>query len=365
MRVLMISKALVAGAHHDKLRALGAHADLELLAVSPDQWIEDGRRVVAERPAPRGYEMAYTPLRLNGRYHLYWFRGLRRLLRSYRPQVLHVDEEPYNLSAAIACRDAAAFGVRPVVFAWQNLTRRYPPPFRWLERYVLERADAIAGTNAAAEVLRHKGHRRRIAVIPQFGVDPEVFAPRPEPRDAERFVVGYAGRLVAAKGVDVLIRAVGAIGGGAELAIAGSGPAAPDLRRIAASMRGVTFEGVMASAAMPAFYRRLDAFVLPTVGRRGWTEQFGRAAVEAMACGTPTVVTDSGELPHVVGGAGEIVPAGDVHALADTLARLRRDPERRAQLAAAGRARVLDAFTTERVAAATAAFYREVAADGG
>ena len=363
MRVLLASKALVVGAHHDKLRALGANPDLDLLAVSPDRWVEQGRAQVAERPPPRGYEIAYTPLALNGRYHLFWFRRLRQVIRRFRPDVLHIDEEPYNLATAIACRDAVRYGVRPVFFAWQNLHRRYPPPFRWIERYVLERADGIVGSEAAGEVLRRKGHTRRIVVIPQFGVDPQVFAPRPNPRDANRFVVGYAGRLVEAKGVDILVRAVGAIGGDVVLRLAGTGSAEPDLRRMTAAMPGVAFEGALPSAAMPAFYNGLDVFVLPTVGRRGWTEQFGRSAVEAMACGVPTVVADTGELPQVVDRVGVVAPAADAHALADLLKGLRDDPEYRERLARAGRAHVLKRYTTDAVADATADFYRSIVGD--
>ena len=364
MRILLASKALVVGAHHDKLRALGANPDLDLLAVSPDRWIEQGRSQIAERPPPRGYEISYTPLALNGRYHLFWFRRLRQIVRRFRPDVLHIDEEPYNLATAIACRDAERYGIRPVFFAWQNLYRRYPPPFRWLERYVLARADAIVGSEAAGDVLRRKGHTRRIEVIPQFGVDPELFAPRSRPRDPDRFVVGYAGRLVEAKGVDVLIRAVGSIGGDVTLRLAGTGPAEPDLRRMSAAMAGVAFEGVIPSADMPAFYNGLDVFVLPTVGRPGWTEQFGRAAVEAMACGVPTVVSASGELPHVVAQAGLVTPPADAHALADVLMGLRADPARREQLAEAGRAHVVRRYTTRAVADATAAFYRRIAGVG-
>jgi glycosyltransferase involved in cell wall biosynthesis len=361
MRILLASKALVVGAHHDKLRALGANPDLDLLAVSPDRWVEQGRVQVAERPPPRGYEIVHTSLALNGRYHLFWFRRLRNLIRRFRPDVLHIDEEPYNLATAIACRDAVRYGVRPVFFAWQNLHRRYPPPFRWLERYVLERADAIVGSESAGEVLRRKGHLRRIEVIPQFGVDPQLFAPCPRSPESEPFVVGYAGRLIAAKGVDVLIRAIGSIGGDVKLRLAGTGPAEPDLRRMSAAMPGVAFEGVIPSADMPAFYNGLDVFVLPTVGRRGWTEQFGRAAVEAMACGVPTVVSASGELPQVVAEAGVVTPPADVHALADVLTDLRSNPARREQLAEAGRAHVLRRYTTQAVADATASFYRRIA----
>ena len=359
MKVLLASKALVVGAHHDKLRALSSQIDVDLLAVAPDRWIEDGHAIVAERPNPRGYAVEYVPLALNGHYHLYWFRALRRLVRRFRPDVLHIDEEPYNLAAALACRDALDFGSKPVFFAWQNLSSRYPLPARWIENYVLKCADGIAGTQRAREVLCSKGHRRASVVVPQFGVDPDLFTPVVHSRSEGKFVVGYAGRLVPEKGVDVLVRAVRAVGDGSALHIAGSGPAMSQLRRLA-TRSDVCFLGGVASIDMPSFYQGLDVFVLPSVGRKGWTEQFGRAAVEAMACGVPTIVADTGELPGVVGDGGEIVPAGDVEALVETLRMFRDNPSRRRELAAVGRDRVLQSFTTAAIAGTTASFYREM-----
>ena len=356
----MASKALTVGAYHAKLVELAAHPDVELLAVAPDAWVESGRQQVAERVPPAGYGLEYTRLWLNGHYHLYLFAGLGRIVRRFRPDVLHIDEEPYNVATGHACRLAHKVGARCVFFAWQNLRRAYPPPFRWLERYVYARAAGIAGTQAAAQVLRGKGFNGPLAVVPQFGVDPELFAPG-EPRPVgDRFRIGYAGRLVPEKGVDVLIRAVHSLGPQVELLLAGSGPAEPELRRLAASSANVRFVGTLPSRSMPDFFRSLDAFVQPTLGRRGWTEQFGRSAVEAMACGVPTVASDAGELPGVVGEGGRLVPAGDAQALATALEELRGDPESRGALGQAGRARVLAHYTHARIAEATAGFYRRV-----
>ncbi|HCU73336.1 MAG TPA: glycosyl transferase family 1 [Chloroflexi bacterium] len=359
MKVLLASKALVVGAHHDKLRALASVNDVDVLAVVPDRWVESGQVAMAERPRPRGYEVEHVSLALNGHYHLYWFRELRRLVRRFRPDVLHIDEEPYNLASALACRDALDVGAAPVFFAWQNLSRRYPPPVRWIENYVLRCADGIAGTERARQVLVSKGHRRASVVIPQFGVDPDIFVPNVNPRSNGQFVIGYAGRLVPEKGVDVLIRAVRAIGGNSVLRIAGDGPTMDHLRRLEPIVN-VEFVGGVPSEEMPSFYQDLDVFVLPSVGRKGWVEQFGRAAVEAMACGVPTIVSDMGELPSVVGDGGEIVPAGDVDALSTMLRTLRGEVGRRQELAVNGRERVLGRFTTRAVAQATASFYRAV-----
>jgi len=87
--------------------------------------------------------------------------------------------------------------------------------------------------------------------------------------------------------------------------------------------------------------------------------------IEAMACGTPVVGSDSGEIPHVIGDAGLVVPEGDGAALAAALARLRDDPALRATLSRLGRERVLAGFTQEQVARATVALYRALLAGPG
>ena len=112
---------------------------------------------------------------------------------------------------------------------------------------------------------------------------------------------------------------------------------------------------------MPAFHRGLDALVLPSHTTSTWKEQFGRVLIEAMACATPVVGSDSGEIPHVIGAAGLIYPERDCAALAAQLQLLLDEPRRRAELGGAGRRRVLAYFTMAQIAAQTVAVYRRMA----
>src|SRR5690606_39842146 len=91
---------------------------------------------------------------------------------------------------------------------------------------------------------------------------------------------------------------------------------------------------------------------------KGWAEQFGRILIEAMACGVPVIGSRSGEIPRVIGEAGLLVAEGDERGLTEAIRALSGEAELRTGLGARGRARVLDRFANDRIAADTAMFYR-------
>ena len=161
----------------------------------------------------------------NGSFHLHWYPRLARRMSTFDPQVVHVEEEPYNLATWHATRLARRRGRAVVGFTWQNLARRYPTPFRAMQAHVLAHTDHfIAGSVEAEQVLRSKGYRGPTSIVPQVGVDPDEFAPDAGPRPHRPFTIGYAGRLVPEKGVDLLISAASRLPDGARIAIIGSGP---------------------------------------------------------------------------------------------------------------------------------------------
>jgi glycosyltransferase involved in cell wall biosynthesis len=364
----MISKACLVGAYQKKLEELARLPDMELDVLVPPYW-RDSRGVTRlERRYMQGYNLHVAPMALNGHFHLHWYPGLGARLRALRPDIVHIDEEPYNLATWQAMRLARALGASACFFTWQNLPRAYPPPFHWFERYNYRHAaHALAGSAAAAEVLRAKGYAGPLSVVPQFGVDPEEYRPGKAPRSPGVFVVGYAGGLVAEKGVDILLKALAGLEGRWEARLVGEGAEGPRLARLTQRLglaERVRFQGRVPSGAMPDFYRGLDVLVLPSRSRPNWVEQFGRVLIEAMACGVAVIGSTCGEIPQVIGDAGLIFPEGDVEALRAQLARLQADPLLRAELAVRGRARVLARYTQAQVAANTYAAYRQMAGLG-
>lgn len=364
MRVVMISKALVVGAYRQKTAAMATEADIDLTVVVPPFWREGDNRLNLEETATPGYRLVVTPMARNGSYHTHYYPHLARLLREIRPDLVHIDEEPYNLATWLALRAASRVGAGALFFTWQNLSRAYPPPFRWLEADTYSHAaGGIAGNHAAAEVLATKGYDGPLDVIPQFGVDPDLYAPPGGDRPERPFTIGYAGRLVEEKGLFVLADALAQLGGDWQMAFYGDGPLGPALKlrfeKLGLAAR-VSWKTRIPSREMPAVYAGLDAVVLPSLTRANWMEQFGRVLIEAMACETPVVGSDSGEIPHVIGDAGLVVPEGDSKALAGALARLRDDAELGDDLRRRGRQRVLANYTQAQVARETVAFYRRL-----
>lgn len=360
----MVSKACLTGSYQTKLEAIAAHDGVDLAVVVPPVWEDPAGPQTLERSHTEGYQLFVDPLRFNGDYHLHYYPRLAQRLDQFRPDILHMDEEPYNLATWLGVRQAKARGVRSLFFSWQNINNTYPPPFRWMEQWVLRHVDyALLGNEAAAQVWRAKGYDGPYRVIPQFGVDPHLFHP-PAQRDPGRaLTIGTAGRLVPEKGLDILLRAAAGLPGIWRLRIAGEGPERGALERLALELGvagRVMFDGAIPSMQMPAYLRELDVLVLPSRTLPRWKEQFGRILVEAMATEVAVVGAASGEIPNVIGEAGLIFPEGEAEALRGCLQRLLQEPGLRDRLGARGRERVLQTYTQAQVAAATVDVYRSL-----
>ena len=361
-RVLMASKALVAGIYQRKLEDIAA-LGVDLTTAVPPSWRDERGEQLLERVYTDGYRLQILPLRLNGSFHLHTYGGLGRLMREVQPDIVHIDEEPYNAAAWQMFWHAKRCGARTVLFSWQNIARRYPPPFSWGERRVMRGIDAlIAGTESAAAVWREKGYTGRVAVIPQFGTDPALFKPV-DIRSERPFTIGYFGRLIEEKGVMLLLDAAVALDGDWRLLLLGGGPLRQTLEDRAAVLgigERVSFAPQVPSTQMPEMYHQIDVLALPSLTKPNWKEQFGRVLVEAMCSGVPVIGSDSGAIPSVIGEAGVIVPEGDAAALTRAFARLRGDQMDYARLAVLGRQRAEANFTHRAVAEATVSLYRDV-----
>jgi len=224
------------------------------------------------------------------------------------------------------------------------------PAYRRAERYIVsspalaEHADALAP------------YRERVRVIP-FGIDASSWRGIEGPAP---FVL-FAGRHVAYKGVDVLLRALQ--GTSIRAVIAGDGPKRAEWERLAATLglaQHVRFTGDVPDLELRALMQSCAVLVLPSITR---AEAFGYVQLEAMASSKPVVSTD---VPSGVswvnqhGTTGLIVPASDAGALRAALERLMGDPSLRRKLGDAGRRRVEEEFALTCLRDRLGALYREL-----
>lgn len=345
-------------ARERELRKLGH--EVHLLAA--ERWDEGGSDVRLE-PRP-GEDVA--PVQTVGRHPALFVYDPRPIWRALGEQwdVIDIHEEPFALATAeiLALRKLRRNEAPYVLYSAQNLEKRYPAPFRWLERCALQGAAGVQVCNAeAGRIVQQKGFPGQPRVIP-LGVDVDHFTVSSRPPASGASVhVGYVGRLAPHKGVDLLLEAV-AQQSELTLAVAGGGPQEQELRGRAEhqDLAGrVHWLGGVTQDDLPSVYASLDVLAIPSRTTPGWVEQFGRVAVEAMASGVPVVASGSGALPGVIGEAGILVPEGDPAALAKTLLRVGRDTELHTELRERGVKRAHECAWPE-VAAEFEDLYRTV-----
>jgi glycosyltransferase involved in cell wall biosynthesis len=242
-----------------------------------------------------------------------------------------------------------------------------------LEAMVARTATWVAATctDEVFELMRMGRSRARISVVP-CGVDLKLFTPDgPKAPRGDRQRIVSVGRFVPRKGFDVVVRALPAIPN-AELVIVG-GPDKSGLDRDHEARRlmelaktigvadRVHLYGAVAREDMPAILRSADV-----VACTPWYEPFGIVPLEAMACGVPVVASAVGGMLDTVvpGSTGRLVPPRDADALAAAIGPLLWDASLRDRFGAAGRRRVCEHYTWDRVADGTDEVYRTLAAVG-
>jgi glycosyltransferase involved in cell wall biosynthesis len=370
MKDLMISKGLVVGAYHGKLREL-SKLGVDLTVVVPPRW---GKQKL-EKIEPDGYELLEMDCAFSGAHHFHFYPQIGGVIGREAWDLVHIEEEAFNPVTYHALRACRKRKRKAILFSWQNIYKNYPPPFNYFERFSYRQIQsAIAGTEEIRDVLSAKGFCKPVAVIPQFGVDTEFFRKRDASGLRQRlglagkFAIGYAGRIVKEKGIADLVRALVPLPERCVLVLVGSGPFEGPLRKLSENLgvaSRIRWVPHILSEEIPAYMNAFDVFVLPSRTTSRWKEQFGRVLIEAMASETPVVGSSSAEIPRVIGEAGLVFPEGDVPELVKQLSMLSEKPETREELGAKGRARVLDRFTHRQIAELTAGFYRKVLAEAG
>ena len=370
MRILLISHTYVTKENQKKLHALAAMPDVELAVVTPHLWRElILKETVAHVPADAQFTL--TPIRaaLPSQEQFYFYYSLDLGMRHFKPDILYVEQGAgsFVYSQSLIYRNLYTPKAKAVFFTWWNLPYQASLPLRMVERFNLNQSQgAVAGNQDAADILREHGYAASLIVLPQLGIDPVEFQRKDESDlrkslGLERFTIGYVGRLVEEKGLRVLLRALKDVSFDFQLLLVGRGPLEDEIRAFADEHgwgeRLKIVSGV-GHTDIARYMNCMDVFVLHSLTMPFWKEQFGHVLIEAMACETAVIGSDSAEVPNVIGEAGIVTPEKNVEALRESLTRLAASPDLRRQIGKAGRVRILSKYTHEVIARQLVEFFR-------
>ncbi|CAN5873177.1 glycosyltransferase [soil metagenome] len=360
----MVSRVYADPATRGKLKAL-AGLGVSLVAAVPDRWTPLG--LGTEQPTVFGEDggIRTVPIGVSGSTapgaDLKWNRGgLRRLLNDFKPELIQIEEELWSRAASGPAALARRLRVPYVVLTRESLPGAHGAFGRIRRSRVLKGArGAIAVNELAAKLVTRQHASLPSRVIPQLGVGLPLQGARPERPELS---IGFFGRLIPEKGLDLLFRACVKLIGRWTLTVVGTGPAQEELEGLAERLGiagRVTWLGALPRQRVDEVWPRLDCVVLPSRTAPRWVEGAPRAAMEAMAHGVAVVASSAGALPEIVGSAGLVVSEDDVVAISQALQRLHDDPAERERLAAAGRRRAMSEYTDAAIAEKTLRFWTE------
>ncbi len=243
---------------------------------------------------------------------------------------------------------------------WHRLTTILFYPLT-MQRIVVRRLDRIITSSREGidELVRAFGvNRDRISVV-YNGMDVEAFRNTGDKRD-DRMILFVGNTEDHKKGIIYLLEALAGLPADVRLTIVDEGPPlkknATELIRKTGVESRVVFTGKVDQKLLVEFYSRAAVLVMSSL-----YEGFGLPAAEAMACGTPVVVTRAGALPEVVDDScGIIVEPGNAEALRDAILQLLDDPKKRTMMGRNGRKKTVARFSWPIAAQNTLDVYRDV-----
>jgi L-malate glycosyltransferase len=368
MRVLVIGHTYITRIGREKWRVLQNELGVELRIIVPRVWKDYLFTLRYDEQPDDELSIDALPVCFSGKEAAHVYRSATLGMRAFVPDVLHVEEGTDALSYFQALRYKALFAPRAktVFFTWMNFEKELHFPFPQVERHNLRHSDAaICGNRDARDILRQKGFKNPIHVLPLLGIDPDLFRPDPQPAlraalGLEGLVIGFLGRFVPEKGVLDLIQAASRLATPFTLLFVGGGDL-EQVMRDSSAQKGIAdkvrFVPSIPHAEVPKYLNVIDILVLPSYTVPHWKEQFGQILVQAMCCEIPVLGSTHAEIPHVIGDAGLTFEERNVDDLQAKLEMLTSSADLRKAFGNAGRSRVLGNYTNDIIARKTLEIY--------
>lgn len=360
MKVLFLIRSLDAGGAERQLIELVRHLDRSLFDPLIVTFYDGGLLRDEIREEDR---IPVLSLGKSGRWDVFRFLiELNKIVRREKPDLVHGYLDVANLFALGVGKlnhIKVVWGLRASNIDLKNYDWTAEFVFR-LSGWLSALADGlIVNSQAGYDYHVRRGFSRKKMVVIHNGIDAELFYPDHDARikkraewglDEHSLVIGQVGRLDPMKGPEFFIRAAAKVLSeypGVRFVYVGDGPAVyrRELMALTGSLglsSSLTWTGLQRD--MRAVYNALDVLSLSSVAGEGFPNVIG----EAMACGTPCVVTDVGDAALVLGDCGRVVTPGDSDALAaGLLALLKEEGKTREQTGLLARQRIISLFNPQ------------------
>lgn len=273
--------------------------DFQIQFYAPSIWRDEYGNVESCNTTSNYLEITPVPVIMRGNIPLHFFKQLDIIKNaSSSAQLTYMYHEPHFLSTI----QLSKFLDTDVKFGFhsaQNISRQYPFPFNFGEKFVLRRAQfATTVSHESADILRARGFSGPVG-LHRFGLEDKWFAECEEVQGLPTFA--FIGRFVEEKGIQLILDVFIEIQTKCKLLFVGEGPLKNTIKSSLnmLSHHDVIFMGKKNSNEIISILDKVDFTLVPSITTRKWKEQFGRVVIESGARGAIPIVSNSGELPQL------------------------------------------------------------------
>lgn len=382
MKVVVISHTYIAPINRDKWKTFARqHSDVSLWVIFPKRWpttLFSHEAIIYDFETLPNCNFIALDTQREGNEILYGysFSSLYRLMKAIKPDLIHVEQgdAAFSYFQAIVCNKLLRLHAKNIFFTWINWVPEHSLKYRLLWKPIeffnrTHSAGAIVGNEKAKEILEEKNFKNPIVVLPQLGVNVDVFKPALRAERSlfrKKFHIGFIGRFVPEKGVFLLLEAFIKLSQQFpdwSLIFVGNGPSLDQLQIQVVQKnlaRQVLFHPPVSHHDIAVLLSDIDILVLPSFDTPEWSEQFGHVLIEAMACKIPVIGSSAGQIPYIIGSGGLIFEQKNQESLLALLQSLMQDEEKRKHLGKHGYERVLAEYSHEVIANKTYDFWHRV-----
>jgi glycosyltransferase involved in cell wall biosynthesis len=228
-----------------------------------------------------------------GSNSLFVYIGLYQLMKSIRPRLVYLWEEPWSLAAFQILFLQKLFSFKIIFFTAENRRKKLPFPFRNICNSVYKKSVyAVVPTQEIAHRLQNDGYLGPIRPIPLWA------SHRPFIPLTNQLRIAFIGRLIPLKRLPLLIKALSLMPN-VFLRLIGDGPQMKELQLLAQTLSlssRIEFCGYLSNDQLEIALREVRLVALLTGENDGQAEQFGKSVLDAVLCGIPAIVAPTGNL---------------------------------------------------------------------